>query len=183
MMKRHTITLGASTTAGGKVISASSHGSIHGIPIALECDTIICKGCKGPGRIVCVGPRIPETWGGKQVALENDLCACGCSPPPRLLANQTVRYQMLSNGEAAHASASSASGAAAMGADLSGDASKPHFDDKFILVDDIGGEPLPHTEYAIVRSTGKVEFGTNGDGGQTHLLAATAETEHVEIYT
>lgn len=29
-MKRYTITPGATTTAGGKVISASSHGSING---------------------------------------------------------------------------------------------------------------------------------------------------------
>ena len=32
-MKRYTITLGATTTAGGKVISASSNGSINGSPI------------------------------------------------------------------------------------------------------------------------------------------------------
>ncbi|WP_229261177.1 PAAR domain-containing protein [Duganella levis] len=41
-MKRYTVTLGASTTAGGKVISASSHGAINGVPIALENDGIFC---------------------------------------------------------------------------------------------------------------------------------------------
>jgi uncharacterized Zn-binding protein involved in type VI secretion len=96
-MKRHTITLGASTTAGGKVISTSSNGSINGVPIALEGDLIACKGCKGTGKIVCIGPRIPETWNGKQVALENDLCICGCAPPPRLLPNQHTRYQSISD--------------------------------------------------------------------------------------
>ena len=35
-MRRYHITLGASTTAGGKVTSASSHGSINGVRIALE---------------------------------------------------------------------------------------------------------------------------------------------------
>ncbi len=57
-MKRHTITLGASTTAGGKVISASSHGSINGVPIALEDDVIFCPAYKSEGRIVSTGPRI-----------------------------------------------------------------------------------------------------------------------------
>lgn len=96
-MKRHTITLGASTTAGGKVISTSSSGSINGVPIALEGDLIACKACKGTGKIVCIGPRIPETWNGKQVALENDLCACGCTPPPHLLTDQYTRYQSISD--------------------------------------------------------------------------------------
>lgn len=100
-MKRHTITLGASTTAGGKVISTSSSGSINGVPIALEGDLIACKACKRTGKIVCIGPRIPETWNGKQVALENDLCACGCMPPPHLLTDQYTRYQSISDETAA----------------------------------------------------------------------------------
>lgn len=41
-MQRYTITIGANTTAGGKVISASSQGSINGIKIALENDLIFC---------------------------------------------------------------------------------------------------------------------------------------------
>ncbi|WP_371868769.1 PAAR domain-containing protein [Pseudoduganella ginsengisoli] len=49
-VRRYTITLGASTTAGGKVISASANGSING----------------------------------QQIALDNDLCTCGCAiPNPR----------------------------------------------------------------------------------------------------
>lgn len=94
-MRRHTITLGASTSAGGKVISASSAGSINGVPIALENDTIFCPACKSQGKIVCVGPRIPETWNGKQVALENDLCMCACASPPKLVPNQTLRSQVI----------------------------------------------------------------------------------------
>lgn len=42
-MRRHTITLGATTTVGGKVISASSSGSINGVTIALEGDLIYCR--------------------------------------------------------------------------------------------------------------------------------------------
>jgi uncharacterized Zn-binding protein involved in type VI secretion len=102
-MKRHTITLGATTTAGGEVISASSAGDIHGKRIALKGDVIFCKRCKGEGHIVCIGPRIPETWNGRQVALENDLCACRCMPPPRLLPAQFLRYQSISDDTAATA--------------------------------------------------------------------------------
>lgn len=180
-MKRHTITLGASTTAGGKVISASSHGSINGVPIALEDDMIACKGCKGAGKIVCAGPRIPETWNGRQVALENDLCACGCTPPPRLLTDQYLRYQTLADEEASNDSAAvspSAGTAATSLRKMVGNL----FDDKYVLLDDATGEPLPNTDYAIVRASGRVEFGTTDDSGHTHLLAASAHAEPVDIY-
>lgn len=96
-MKRYHITLGASTTAGGKVISASSRSTIDGVSIALEGDLIACKVCKSTGHILCIGPRIPEIWNGKQVALEDDLCICACTPAPRLKPAQGVRYQTLAN--------------------------------------------------------------------------------------
>lgn len=94
-MKCHTITLGATTTANGKIISASSTGSINGAPIALEGDLIFCPACKSQGRILCIKPRIPETWNGKKVALENDLCVCACPKPPRLIPSQSIRFQDL----------------------------------------------------------------------------------------
>jgi uncharacterized Zn-binding protein involved in type VI secretion len=94
-MRRYHITLGASTTAGGKVVSASSNGSINGTRIALEGDAVTCPACKATGKISCVTPRIPETWNGKQVALENDLCICKCSTPPKLKPNQSLRCQVL----------------------------------------------------------------------------------------
>lgn len=96
-MMRYTITLGASTSAGGKVISASSPGSVDDANIALEDDKVTCPACRTIGRILCIGPRIPELWGSRQVALSDDLCLCGCSTPPKLIANQSVLYQVLEN--------------------------------------------------------------------------------------
>ena len=96
-MRRYHITLGASTTAGGKVSSASSHGSINGARIALEGDTVTCPACKTTGKIACIAPRIPESWNGKQVALEDDLCICGCAPPPKLKPNQSLKCQVIDN--------------------------------------------------------------------------------------
>jgi uncharacterized Zn-binding protein involved in type VI secretion len=98
-VRRYTITLGALTTAGGKVISASANGRINGRQIALEGDRIFCPSCKSEGKIMCVAPRIPERWNGRQVALDNDLCACGCAVPPKLIARQNVRYQTIGQNE------------------------------------------------------------------------------------
>ena len=92
-MKRYHITEGAETTAGGKVIAATSAIAIDGVHGALEGDALYCPACKSAGKIVCVGPRTPETWNGKQVALSDDLCVCGCPAPPKLLPNQKRKFQ------------------------------------------------------------------------------------------
>ncbi|MFD2366352.1 PAAR domain-containing protein [Pseudoduganella sp. GCM10020061] len=92
-MRRYHITEGAKTTAGGKVIAATSAMTIDGVKGALEGDPLYCPACKSAGKIMCVGPRIPETWNGKPVALSDDLCMCGCPTPPKLLANQNRKYQ------------------------------------------------------------------------------------------
>jgi uncharacterized Zn-binding protein involved in type VI secretion len=98
-MKRHHITLGASTTAGGTVTSASALVSINGVRIALEGDTVACRTCGATGTIRCVGPRIPERYNGRHVALENDLCICNCPHPPRLIANQTSKAQFVDSAD------------------------------------------------------------------------------------
>lgn len=92
-MKRYHITEGARTTAGGRVLAASSAITIDGARGALDGDPVYCPACKSAGKIMCVGPRIPETWNGKPVALSDDLCVCGCASPPRLLPGQTRKYQ------------------------------------------------------------------------------------------
>ncbi|WP_229257365.1 PAAR domain-containing protein [Duganella callida] len=175
-MKRHTITLGASTACGGKVISASSHGSINGVAIALEGDVIFCPSCNSEGKIQCVGPRIPETWNGKNVALENDLCVCGCPSPPRLVPNQSIRCQVIGETDAdmsqatASAAAETANGTIMM------------FDDRYVLIDEETGDPLPKTEYALRRENGEVEFGTTDSQGHAHLLTAAAQAESIQLY-
>lgn len=173
-MRRYTITLGAPTTSGGKVISASSDGKIDGVPIALEGDLVTCPVCKTAGKILCVGPRIPETWNGKNVALENDLCNCRCGTSPKLMPNQTLRSQVIK--DTGRALSNPSNGAAARGTP------GQVYTDRFVLVDDQDGKPLPRREYAVVRASGKLEFGTSDAHGQTHLLSTTAQAESVEIY-
>lgn len=107
-MKRHHITLGCKTTAGGIVTSAGSTMDIHGKTMAVEGDAVACPACRSVGKIACVGPRLPETWCGKQVALEDDLCMCGCPSPPTLMPGQRVRCQELKGGGHSARSPSSA---------------------------------------------------------------------------
>jgi uncharacterized Zn-binding protein involved in type VI secretion len=175
-MKRYTITLGATTSVGGKVISASASGRINGAAIAVEGDSIFCPACKSPGKIVCIEPRIPELWNGKKVALGDDLCICGCIKPPRLVANQSIRFQSLSSSDATREAAASNVDVPAKTAE------NCWYDDKFILLDEVTGDALVSTEYAIKRANGQIEFGVTDDSGHTHLLTKVAEAESIEIY-
>ena len=57
------------------------------------------------------------------------------------------------------------------------------FDDKYILIDESTSKPLPNTEYALRRSTGKIEFGITDASGHTHLLSASIESESIDIFS
>ncbi|WP_198420944.1 PAAR domain-containing protein [Massilia atriviolacea] len=176
-MRRYTITLGARTSAGGRVVSASGSGCINGVPIALEGDLVACPACKATGRILCVGPRIPEMSDGKHVALENDLCTCRCVPPPKLLTVQIMRSQVLKDTGRALSNSDSIASHAARAA-----ANGPSFNERFVLLDEETGDPLVHKEYAVVRASGQLEFGTSDRNGYTHLLSTTAMPESVELF-
>jgi uncharacterized Zn-binding protein involved in type VI secretion len=102
MLKRYLITLGAPTTAGGKVSTARSFKAVNSVKVALEGDKVWCPQCNSEGVIEPDGPRLTDLFYGKQVALHDDLCICKCSPPPRLVATQTVVCQTVSAGR--HAS-------------------------------------------------------------------------------
>lgn len=93
MQSRYVITLGAATTAGGKVISADDFKTVEGQPVAREGDTCWCPACQSEGVIGLAGPRLSATIEGREIALEDDLCLCACSPPPRLLAAQRFKSQ------------------------------------------------------------------------------------------
>ena len=93
MADRYFITLGAPTTAGGKVTSGSRFETIDGVPLALEGDTCWCPACDAEGVISPDGPRLDDGLDGRAFALSGDLCICECSPPPRLVAAQGVMLQ------------------------------------------------------------------------------------------
>jgi hypothetical protein len=42
---------------------------------------------------------LSDKWNGKQAALQDDLCLCQCSPPPRLVAIQQHKSQRIDAGQ------------------------------------------------------------------------------------
>jgi uncharacterized Zn-binding protein involved in type VI secretion len=171
MTKRYHITLGATSTAGGKVTSASSMMSIQGTRMALEDDKVFCPACNSEGVIKLDGPRVSESFNGRQVALADDLCMCKCNPPPRLVANQTVRFQNI-NAER-HAAQ-----VAAADTDL---ANAPPAEDKSDRVEDAipirllhpaTREPLQYRSYKLQLNDGVIEGTTNAEGCTRPLTAS-----------
>jgi uncharacterized Zn-binding protein involved in type VI secretion len=155
MLKRYLITLGASTTAGGKVTSASSARLINGKPAALEGDAVHCPSCGADGTIKPDGPRLAEHWNGRSFALHDDLCACHCSPPPRLVSAQQAVCQVIG------------------GQMQAGDgASAPASDDSALrLRHTETSEPFRHRPYRL-HLTNKVIEGTTDADGYTLPLSA-----------
>lgn len=171
-MRRYTITLGASTTAGGKVISATANGSINGVKIALESDLVFCPACKSQGKIVCVGPRIPETWNGKQVALENDLCMCGCPVPPKLVPNQTLRSQVIEDSPMLAAGALSAQSSSDGRSDS---VSEDEVVEQFFSILDERGLPVEGFRYDLYKDGAIHTRAANYANGETEKISGSSK--------
>jgi uncharacterized Zn-binding protein involved in type VI secretion len=170
MIKRYHITLGATTTAGGTVTSASSLISLNGARIALDGDTVFCKACNSDGFIKLDGPRLNDSFNGRQVALSDDLCICKCNQPPRLVNTQTHKAQWID----ADWQASRAGAATEAAATLNTAKSSTTAPDTMplLLRDPDTQEPFKQRPYRL-ELTDKVIEGTTDQNGFTRPLTAS----------
>jgi uncharacterized Zn-binding protein involved in type VI secretion len=171
MLTRYHITLGAQTTVGGVVQTASTTSTIDGLAVAVEGDLIDCPSCGIQGVIQAVQPRLSDTFDGKQVALSDDLCLCGCNPPPKLVANQHLECQTftLADIEAAAQAAERAGGQRMTASQV---ARQMHDERPRLVAPSIDGVP-----YFIETADGRIFSGrTSADG----LLPRVATQEAAE---
>ncbi|MES2164666.1 MAG: PAAR domain-containing protein [Pseudomonadota bacterium] len=176
-MRRYTITEGAKTTSGGTVIQASSNGSINGARIAVEHDQIFCPACKSSGYILCIGPRLIELWNGKQTALENDLCICGCFPSPRLKSNQTLRSQVIGEEASNKKSSTSLAPPTAATSSSATDPKESQYNLVFEVTDDKTGTLLIDWPYSIELGNGEHLTGRTDHTGHTGTISSI-QAEH-----
>ncbi|MEN7530314.1 MULTISPECIES: PAAR domain-containing protein [unclassified Cupriavidus] len=93
IVRRYGIRRGDRTTAGGVVEGGTAGAELGGRLQAFEHDPVWCPRCKSMGRIVCTGPRIPAKGpDGREAALSEDWCVCGCERTPLLVASQFDAY-------------------------------------------------------------------------------------------
>lgn len=169
MITRYVITLGAPTTAGGKVTSADHFDMIDGVPVAVEGDTCWCPACDSEGLIRPDGPRLSDTFDGREIALQDDLCICQCLPPPRLLAAQTFMWQSIDADGYANRAATAAGAAAT--ANAAGKNAGEADEAPLVLIDPDTQEPLRHRAYRLQLKDGLIE-GTTDHKGWTRPLSA-----------
>jgi uncharacterized Zn-binding protein involved in type VI secretion len=170
MIKRYHITLGATTTAGGTVTSASCLMSIDGAKIALDGDTVFCKACHSDGFIKLDGPRLSESFNDRQVALSDDLCICKCSQPPRLVNTQTRKVQWVDADR--HASQAGAATETAAKFNAAKNSAAQPDTIPLLLRDPDTQEPFKQRPYRL-ELTDKVIEGTTDQNGFTRPLTAS----------
>lgn len=178
MTTRYYITLGASTTAGGKVSSVDHQDTIFGMRVALERDKCWCPQCNSEGVITLHGPRVSTTFGGREAALSDDLCVCKCNPPPRLVATQNVVCQTVDSDWHADKVDAAAAAAARLNASQlaaqTADAGIP-----LLLLDPETHEPFRHRPYRLELTGGTIR-GTTDQNGNTRPLTAAERASFVK---
>jgi uncharacterized Zn-binding protein involved in type VI secretion len=165
---------GDRTTVGGTVAEGLANFSIGGRCASFDGAAVWCPACKSAGRICASGPRRPFMLSnGRQIALDNDLCLCKCSPPPRLIASQSQAGMSVA-GDATARTAQPAGGTAVAGF-------AAFFDEQFAICDE-RGEPIPNALYSIQWESGAREHGQANASGHTSRLSATRQAASVHIY-
>jgi uncharacterized Zn-binding protein involved in type VI secretion len=173
MLTRYHITLGAQTTVGGVVQTASTTSTIDGLAVAVEGDLIDCPSCGIQGAIQTVQPRLIDTFDGKQVALSDDLCICRCNPPPKLVANQHLECQTftLADVEAAAQAAERAGGQRMAASQVP---RETHDERPRLVASSIDGIP-----YFIETADGRIFSGRTGADGLLPRVATQEAAEYV----
>lgn len=170
-MERYHITLGAGTTAGGKVISVTSNRSINGIKVAWAGDAVSCPRCNAEGVIEPDGPRISDSFNGRQVALSDDICRCKCNPPPRLTANQTFSKQIVDVDWVAAKVGAAAEAVAKLNAAASSAATESD-GIPIVLLDPRTEEPYRNRRYQLQLKDKTIEGTTDQNGATRPLTVA-----------
>ncbi|WP_347557023.1 PAAR domain-containing protein [Robbsia sp. KACC 23696] len=78
------------TDCNGIVLDGVGESSFTGQPLSYIGAPVSCPACHSQGVIISDGGQHTVTMMGKQVALENDLCQCKCTPLPKLVASQDM---------------------------------------------------------------------------------------------
>ncbi len=169
---RRIIRLGDSTSHGGKVVSATSHMTVGGLPVARLGDKCTCPK-RGHNNCVIVEGDTNWTIDGVPVALEGHKLSCG---GVLISSMPNVGRDDVGGGGGASQGASPANlpsaGALASSEAIASDQSQPEYDQHFLLINDQTGEPLEHARYRVTLSDGRSFNGVSNEAGLTEKVSA-----------
>lgn len=162
-MQRSYLKVGDKSSAGGVVIEGIPGATHDGVELTFLGAKVQCPACKSTGVIAARGPRWPGSMMGKDRALENDICACKCSPPPTMIASQSVLFESFEGDALANM------GFAANGELIQrvGNSYDQHF--RIINSD---GEPVEGLPYLLKSTDGTTLKGITSANGATDVVSA-----------
>ncbi|WP_070108374.1 PAAR domain-containing protein [Burkholderia plantarii] len=153
---------GDTTSHGGRVLTCTSTNVVFGKPLALEGDMVSCPKCGGVYPIV--GVRIRSmSFGGRAVATEGDVTACGAT----LIASQ---------GAATVEPTSGAGGSVGAGKSVVAQSAENAYRGRFQLVDDKTRTPIANHPYTVTSADGQTIQGTTDADGHTDWLSSHQAT-------
>jgi hypothetical protein len=126
-------------------------------------------------------PRLTDRFEGKEYALSDDLCICGCNPPPKLIADQESKFQtiLFATEESAEVStterkpekaAAQPGNAAKTTPSHVASATKDDMRRPLRFVDRETGKPHANSPYRLELTNGKLAQGTTDANGCTRAL-------------
>ncbi len=163
------ITVGATTTHGGTVITGSPHTTHNGIPVSRKGDKVICKKCNKLTTILTGDPSFIVD--GSPIARAGDVTSCGA----KLIAVQQSfcesDFEVLGVEQPAplqFPKSDPESLFAAINEDI--------YDDRFQLLDELTQQPLAHVSYRLDYDGQSVEGQTDAEGF-TQMIEANHPAE------
>ncbi|HDR9769768.1 TPA: PAAR domain-containing protein [Burkholderia cepacia] len=171
-MQRNYLKVGDKSSAGGTVIEGIPTCTHHGGELTYLGAQVICPSCKSTGRIVPKGPRWPHEMMGKEAALEGDVCACRCYPPPTMIASQSSMFQSFESHHLAD------QGFASNGLPFTPEPLS-NFDERVRVLDG-NGRPIAGVPYHIKTDAGGVHKGVTDEQGYCPRVY-TSDAQNLDI--
>ncbi|WP_075360375.1 MULTISPECIES: PAAR domain-containing protein [Burkholderiaceae] len=170
-MKRYVIKRYDKSTSGAFVVQGAELGTRNGTPIAIIGSPVYCPACKSERHIVATGPRHLTSFGGKEIALENDWGLGKCRPPPRMTATQNTMSQSFTSEELA-----------AQGYTLKGAPFLRYYDEGIRRRDSNSLLPIANVPYRIKDGSQILATGvTDANGRIKRVMTNTASNNVIEI--
>lgn len=164
---RKIIRLGDSTSHGGKVVSATSHVTVGGLPVARLGDQCTCPK-RGHNNCVIVEGDTAWTIDGIPVALEGHKISCGAV----LISSAPNAGREEWGSAAVNLSPATSLATPNQMSALSPEPAKLYeYDEHFVLVNQRTGEPLEGWHYRI-HALGETAQGVTNDDGKTGLIGS-----------
>ena len=179
MSERAWIRQGDTSTAGGLVQTTATGMRQAGLYVAFEGDAVACPACDRIGIIKCAGSRAPCAMNGRELALEGDLCICGCWPPPVLVATQRTAT---SEGASSSNAGPVAGGVDAFVAGRAPTSEEDAFDRRFVVQDEAGGAPLVNRLYRLSYPGGVVQGRTDESGFTEPVSGLEGDEVRIEVF-